>query len=211
MPGHLEDDNVLPSFSDIPNIITSIRHPRRRAVSVGPQSEADAYETLAYREQRRRDSTLDSSRTSGAFAHANLMEPCSHSAFVGRRPLMPGRAVPQVEKYEHMMGTGSPEPSSPDPSRRKDAPGDEMTGASEEDMFARINKPRVRYDVEVVTKLIVYSGAFSESRFGFHSSWLTAPGQVLLFSSSTLCRLCMNALALRRDAVARRSIGRHTT
>lgn len=76
MPGHLKDDNVLPSFSDIPNIITSIRHPRRRALSVGPQSEADAYETLAYREQRRRDSTLDSSRSSGAFADVPFMDPC---------------------------------------------------------------------------------------------------------------------------------------
>jgi hypothetical protein len=26
-------------------------------------------------------------------------------------------------------------------------------------MFSRITQPRVRYDVEVVTKLIVYSGA----------------------------------------------------
>jgi hypothetical protein len=28
----------------------------------------------------------------------------------------------------------------------------------DEEVFARIKKPRVRYDVEVVTKLVVYSG-----------------------------------------------------
>jgi hypothetical protein len=28
----------------------------------------------------------------------------------------------------------------------------------EKEMFSRLEKPRVRYDVEVVTKLVVYSG-----------------------------------------------------
>ena len=56
VPGSLKDKDVIPSFSEIPSILTTIRHPRRRAVSIGPQSEADAYETLAYREKRRRDS-----------------------------------------------------------------------------------------------------------------------------------------------------------
>lgn len=59
VPGHLKDDEVIPNFSDIPSILTSIRHPRRRAISIGPQSEADAYETLAYREKRRRESISD--------------------------------------------------------------------------------------------------------------------------------------------------------
>jgi hypothetical protein len=39
-----------------------MRHPRRRAISVGPQSEADAYETLAYREKRRRESIGEQSQ-----------------------------------------------------------------------------------------------------------------------------------------------------
>lgn len=59
VPGRLKDDEVIPNFSDIPSILTSIRHPRRRAISIGPQSEADAYETLAYREKRRRESISD--------------------------------------------------------------------------------------------------------------------------------------------------------
>jgi hypothetical protein len=59
VPGHLKDNDVIPSFADIPSIITSMRHPRRRAISIGPQSEADAYETLAYREKRRRESVSE--------------------------------------------------------------------------------------------------------------------------------------------------------
>jgi hypothetical protein len=30
----------------------------------------------------------------------------------------------------------------------------------EKEMFSRLEKPRVRYDVEVVTKLVVYTGKF---------------------------------------------------
>src|ERR1700710_1134201 len=57
IPSGLKVDNVMPSVSDLPGLLDSIRHPGRgRSVSVGPQSAADAYETLAYREKRRRDS-----------------------------------------------------------------------------------------------------------------------------------------------------------
>lgn len=46
-------DNVLPSVSDLPSLARAIAHPGRgRSVSVGPQSAADAYETLAYRDRR---------------------------------------------------------------------------------------------------------------------------------------------------------------
>ena len=33
----------------------------------------------------------------------------------------------------------------------------------EREMFSKLEKPRVRYDVEVITKLIVYSGMLAES------------------------------------------------
>lgn len=65
MPGRLDDHDVIPNFSEIPSLLTSIRHPRRRAVSIGPQSEADAYETLAYREKRRRESTSEQAKGPG--------------------------------------------------------------------------------------------------------------------------------------------------
>lgn len=57
VPTDLKDDNVIPYVSEIPSLWTSMRHPRKsRSVSMGPQSQADAYETLAYREKRRRES-----------------------------------------------------------------------------------------------------------------------------------------------------------
>jgi len=38
-------------------------------------------------------------------------------------------------------------------------------------MFSNIEKPRVRYDVEVITKLVVYAGI----------AWLAVQGNPLLF------------------------------
>ena len=36
----------------------------------------------------------------------------------------------------------------------------EQDELGEKEMFSQLVKPRVRYDVEVVTKLVVYTGAF---------------------------------------------------
>jgi hypothetical protein len=35
----------------------------------------------------------------------------------------------------------------------------------EKEMFSRLEKPRVRYDVEVVTKLVVYTGKLVARKF----------------------------------------------
>jgi hypothetical protein len=144
----------MPSFSDIPSIVDNIRHPRRRAISIGPQSEADAYETLAYREKRRRDSLSSPYRGSPATDANNDDASTSGTAFpkLSRKPS-------KLDEYEHMMGRGttaidrsqSPEGTEPFPEfvdHERD----------EEELFAQIKRPRVRYDVEVVTKLVVYSG-----------------------------------------------------
>ncbi|KAL1969659.1 hypothetical protein VTN77DRAFT_8212 [Rasamsonia byssochlamydoides] len=142
VPGRLNDNDVIPNFSEIPSILTSIRHPRQRAVSIGPQSEADAYEALAYREKRRRESTSDQTKSPS------------------QRPVA-GRTQSKLEEYEHMMGMGTPRHSPEAAASVETSPTAEPTdteAADEQEMFSRIMKPRVRYDVEVVTKLIVYSG-----------------------------------------------------
>ena len=137
VPPHLHDHDLLPDVSEIPSILR-----RRRAVSVGPQSEADAYETLAYREKRRRrDGQI--------------------SADINKSPAAGGHA--KLEEYEQMMGTGSvhlPDADVPVPTSaaRQSSEESDMEEPSAADLFARIAKPRVRYDVEVVTRLIVYSG-----------------------------------------------------
>ena len=43
----------------------------------------------------------------------------------------------------------------------------------EKELFSNLQKPRVRYDVEVVTKLIVYSGI----------AWLATEGNPILFDT----------------------------
>lgn len=153
VPSNLKDKEVFPNFSDIPSIITTIRHPRRRAISIGPQSEADAYETLAYREKRRRESQSSGNRDS----------PADGENKPNGAPVL-SRKTSKLDQYEHMMGTGSPQPgaveldsniprSSPLP-----PPEYNTSRTDEKEVFSQIKKPRVRYDVEVVTKLVVYAG-----------------------------------------------------
>lgn len=150
-------------------MLTSIRHPRRRAISVGPQSEADAYETLAYREKRRRESMNASQGTASSIT---IQQPSTPN-LERNSDTSPSRVTAKLNNYEHMMGTGSASiPGSPAVNALMD---EEKVAASppainisdedalllepdENEMFSKLEKPRVRYDVEVVTKLIVYSG-----------------------------------------------------
>ncbi|KAL1886632.1 Long-chain base-1-phosphate phosphatase [Paecilomyces lecythidis] len=177
VPGQLKDDDVIPRISDIPTILTSIRHPRRRAVSVGPQSEADAYETLAYREKRRRESVSSGQTGTPSVSRGSPMTPLSDGdqkrgpSPLGDRSGLVSRKQTKLEEYEHMMGTGTPryspevvatgERSSVIATTPSNSAEYGPEGPNEEEMFSRILKPRVRYDVEVVTKLIVYSGKSS--------------------------------------------------
>ncbi|KAN0069439.1 PAP2 superfamily domain containing protein [Elaphomyces granulatus] len=162
VPDYLKYDDVLPNVSDFPSILTSIRHPRRRAISIGPQSEADAYETLAYREKRRRESLSERPNVDTMSLGTEPMKGHHQSRLDEWRPLTE-QTPSKLDAYEYMMGTtpdaatstrSNPMLSSSVPERDYGSDGlDEM------EMFSRITQPRVRYDVEVVTKLIVYSGA----------------------------------------------------
>ncbi|KAI9667859.1 MAG: hypothetical protein M1821_000678 [Bathelium mastoideum] len=141
VPALRKDDNVIPPASSIPTLITSLRHPRRRSVSVGPQSEADAYETLAYREKRRRESV---SSPSGGRSSSRIDEESD-----------------TAPSPQHMMFDGSAQgfPKESSPTAIVVDEGHGVDGASDHrELFANLEKPRVRYDVEVITKLIVYSG-----------------------------------------------------
>ncbi len=125
VPKQHSGDNVLPSVSEIPSLFR-----RKRAISIGPQSEADAYETLAYRERRR-----------------------AASLSAGDEPIVDERDS-ELSTYERMMGTGFGK----EPNGQITADNPARKALEEKAMFSRLQKPRVRYDVEVVTKLIVYSG-----------------------------------------------------
>ena len=134
------------------SIITTIRHPRRRAISIGPQSEADAYETLAYREKRRRESQSGGNCDSLADG-----DKPNGTATLPRKPS-------KLHEYEHMMGKGSPQSSivEVDSNLPRTFPlpqsANDVSRQDEKEVFSQIKKPRVRYDVEVVTKLVVYAG-----------------------------------------------------
>lgn len=148
----MKDHEVFPNFSDIPSIITTIRHPRRRAISIGPQSEADAYETLAYREKRRRESLSGGSRESPVDTDSKP-----------NGPHVLSRKTSKLDQYEDMMGRGSPSSAVEDDTkipRSSPLPPPEYNTSrtDEKEVFSQIKKPRVRYDVEVVTKLVVYAG-----------------------------------------------------
>ncbi|CZT08176.1 related to sphingoid base-phosphate phosphatase [Rhynchosporium graminicola] len=190
IPARLKVDNVMPSVSDLPGLFTSIRHPGRgRAVSVGPQSAADAYETLAYREKRRRDSLTYGSDITSAVQSPRSPDPTfgkdyfsskgsldkdgavsqvsGFSEFLGvHNGGLPTPAQSRVGSYEQMMGQGHVvfAPATP-PAAAESENGEEadmtfgqQNELEEKEMFSRLEQPRVRYDVEVVTKLVVYAG-----------------------------------------------------
>ena len=137
-------------------------------MSVGPQSEADAYETLAYREKRRRDSLHAVPREQSPVAAKDkstdqkipLPAKSTDDGGGAQFPLKTSR----LTEYENMMGTGfdSIPNSAVDEKPLSDFDDAFVSGQrreqNEAEMFSRLERPRVRYDVEVVTKLIVYAG-----------------------------------------------------
>jgi hypothetical protein len=196
IPSRLKVDNVMPSVSDLPSLLTSIRHPGRgRSVSIGPQSAADAYETLAYREKRRRESvssnptaspvlqpisvptssdpkdaeeyyTLARSKTED-LGRNNQVSGISTAMKMNGHGSLPNPAQSNVDSFEQMMGQGHVfySPNSPNLGSQVSNENDEggfivgqENDLGEKEMFLRLEQPRVRYDVEVVTKLIVYAG-----------------------------------------------------
>ena len=188
IPGRLKMDNTLPSLSDIPGFLKSMRHPGRgRGDSVGPQSAADAYEAIAYREKRRRDSLSSIVDENEVVSHVNgfsiipgtpqittdtavssAVQPKSFGIMSDNS--LPTPAQSRVGSYEHMMGQGFvAAPATPPESDKDDAyDGSEIivgerNAAEEEEIFSKLEKPRVRYDVEVVTKLVVYTGKFASA------------------------------------------------
>lgn len=181
-------DNVMPRASDISDLMKAFRSPGRgRNVSIGPQSAADAWETLAYRDKRRRES-LDSisprhrrNTSSINSTRANTIkidDSAKSSAKTSALPLSLSTAGGSIlNTYEAQMGAGHviltpPTPTTTQsnvtfPTTLDGVFGDEQEPTitighhdelDEKEMFEKLEKPRVRYDVEVVTKLVVYAG-----------------------------------------------------
>ncbi|KAK3709480.1 Long-chain base-1-phosphate phosphatase [Vermiconidia calcicola] len=177
VPPLRKDDNVLPSASDIPSMLFSFRTPRRRRVSVGPQSEADAREYLANRVHKRRDGRLASSsrrkqtrqfQPTGGLG-ADVPSPASEdsvedpsSAIAGNRREVSDSSL-QVN-WRNLLTPPASDAGASSDSGREDEKNDRK-------MFSSLEKPRTHYDVEVITKLVVYAGI----------GWLAVEGNPMLF------------------------------
>ena len=151
---NVQEDNVIPPVSDITSILTTMRNPRKsRSVSIGPQSEADVYETLAYREKRRRESMSEMMKCSSTSEDFDDIAETSRGT---------AQKSPKLENNEEMIRL-SPLSNENDRLLEIDSDPQILSDASqyekeEREMFSKLEKPRVRYDVEVITKLVVYSG-----------------------------------------------------
>lgn len=183
MPPLRRDDKVLPTASEIPAMLSSIRR-RKRTISVGPQSEADARELIASRQQLRREEKAAGGPKPKS-SSSSLKAPTTPSIAEVQNPMTPDESP---ESASYMI----PEPNASNistSSLQVNAPGRELltppasengnlSDSGKEDekndqkMFSTLEKPRIRYDVEVITKLVVYAGI----------AWLAVEGNPLLFA-----------------------------
>ncbi|KAI4189357.1 MAG: hypothetical protein LQ346_005121 [Caloplaca aetnensis] len=188
IPKNLKTDNVIPPVSEIPSLIKSLRHPRKnRSVSVGPQSEADAYEALAFRDRKRRESNASASRQRHSTRNQGGSDTLDDDVFFedlpsGNSPGMPSMtgltttAPSEVDLDNDLMSsdfvvlkpflTPSSLPNATNTSSRRLSDDRREREKDANEIFSMLEKPRVRYDVEVVTKLIVYTGTFVAAALG---------------------------------------------
>jgi hypothetical protein len=162
-------------------MLSNLRHPRKRGISVGPQSEADAREFIANRERKRRESR---SSTDGNQSRPQLVKPPGGSFYISNlRDESDATDQRRHENSSGSFGVATPlatpdqkdELLKPDPfntlpltppasdcgngsdAGREDK--EEREDAEQDHkMFLALARPRVRYDVEVVTKLVIYAG-----------------------------------------------------
>ncbi|KAK5997221.1 Dihydrosphingosine 1-phosphate phosphatase [Cladobotryum mycophilum] len=160
IPPNSRLDTLIPAASDFPRMVESIRHPttRGRAVSIGPQSAADAYETLAYRERQRRESissnTSLKSKTSNLDLRGKEEDQSGRGAHASGAEQVPLFNDNELRQQGDASFSAIEENGNPEIFVSVDVDEEE----EEKEVFSHITKPRVRYDVEVVTKLVVYAG-----------------------------------------------------
>lgn len=196
VPHLRKDDHVIPPASDIPAMLDNLRHPRRRTISIGPQSEADAYEMMAVRERRRRGGSSSPDPTT------NAPQP-AHTGAGNNGGVANGRSNNHSENRSILTSTGDdgktiPFPLLQDPS----LPDTHIDDQDDQALFAKLQVPRVRYDVEVITKLVVYAGEFLEEYVLLKSvtkvhtgiGWIACEGTPIFFE---LCGLGMGTVTIR--------------
>ena len=162
-------------------MLSNLRHPRKRGISIGPQSEADAREFIANRERKRRESR---SSADGNESRPQLIKPPGGSFYISKLDEESNDARQRhPENTSGVFGVATPlatpgqggdllkpdpfntlplTPPASDSGNGSDAGREEKEEREEAEqdhkMFLALAKPRVRYDVEVVTKLVIYAG-----------------------------------------------------
>ena len=154
VPALRRDDNIIPPASEIPAMLSSFRHPRKRTISIGPQSEADARELIADRQQRKRRDSREQHSTPVAVLRSERST---------SRPFL-------------AVDTTAPRLLTPPPSDGGGSDSGVEDERRDREMFEGLERPRIRYDVEVITKLVVYAGI----------AWLAVEGNPLLFQRLSL-------------------------
>lgn len=161
-------------------MLSNLRHPRKRGISVGPQSEADAREFIANRERKRRESR---SSADGQASPPQLIkspgEPLYNSTSEESNTMKQRRQEDDLDSFGVATPLATPgqkgdllrpdpfnalplTPPASDSGNGSDVGREEKEeredAEQDQQMFLALAKPRVRYDVEVVTKLVIYAG-----------------------------------------------------
>ena len=139
MPDLRQDDNVIPQASEIPAMLSSLSHPRKRTVSIGPQSQADVYEAIAVRQRRRRDSEAAEQRLQALSGARNDTQEANGIVMNGDSRLDTTEVKERDFKDDSLAVI-------------------DIDDEGDEKLFSSLQVPRVRYDVEVITRLVVYFG-----------------------------------------------------
>lgn len=154
---------MLPPASEIPAMLSNTR---KRTISVGPQSEADVREFIANREQKRRESLSSASGVWKASNGSHIPFRETADGFLSPSPQQSGRL-----NSPNVLGN----PTRPNVSEEEVSTPPSDSGREEEvqdrNMFSALEKPRIRYDAEVITKVVVYAGI----------GWLAVEGDPILF------------------------------
>ncbi|EME40674.1 hypothetical protein DOTSEDRAFT_74279 [Dothistroma septosporum NZE10] len=184
VPTLRKDDKVLPPASEIPAMLSSIRR-RKRTISVGPQSEADAREFIANRAQQRRDRSRSPQKGLQQQPSRSSLKAATTPSIHENNPMTPEESpesTTYLSVHQNLSHVSPPTLMVTAPNRDLLTPPPSDNGnasdsgkedeSNDKKMFSALEKPRIRYDVEVITKLVVYAGI----------AWLAVEGNPLLFA-----------------------------
>ena len=150
-------------------MISSLRHPRRRAVSVGPQSMADAYETIELYRRKQKDPAPLANKLTISCSEANTSSKPTVNLFMTNTDVT--KIISENHDTEDDGGLSVCLCQDLLTAQNVKTVGLETNSETiiidrkYQKVFSQLEKPRIRYDVEVITKIIIYSGMLKYVRW----------------------------------------------